>query len=355
MPEDLTALKALLKDEQKLLKEKQKHIAEIESAIIKQEPSFYEKTPALVSIDTVQLSSFVHYEDVQATVAAEDLVMASSEMGGSIKVFVKEGQLVSRGALIAKVDAESIQKQINEVETSLSLATDIYNRQKRLWNQKIGSEVQYLQAKNNKERLEKSLESVKVGLKKSSIYAPISGVVDKQQVESGEVVAPGMPIVSILDERKVKVVADLSESMLGKVKRGQKLSVLFPSINKTQEVIISRVGSTIHPTNRTFTVEANLKNNDKLLKANLLAVVKLKDFEVKDAVLVPSNLVQTDLTGRPFVYTVDPKTKLAKQQVIEIGQSYEGLTWVKSGLKAKDLIVKDGAKSIEDGALISWK
>ena len=212
--------------------------------------------------------------------------MASSETGGRITYLkAKEGQSVKKGQLIAKVDLDAIDKQVDEIKTSLSLAKDTYERQKRLWEQNIGSEIQYLQTKNNVDRLEQSLKTLDFQKTKANVYAPISGAIDKVMLKEGEMSSPGLPIVEILNTYKVKVVANLPENYLGKVKRGQYVDIHFPAIDLDKKAKITLVGRSIDSANRTFKIEIEMSNHNQVLKPNLLAIVKINDLTIDDALI----------------------------------------------------------------------
>jgi RND family efflux transporter MFP subunit len=277
-------------------------------------------------------------------------------MGGRIiKMTVKEGDLVRKGQLIASVDVESMDKQKAEIQKSLDLAVDVFSRQKRLWEQNIGSEVQFLQAKNNKERLEKSMQTLDVQLKKRNIYAPISGAVDKVYLKAGEMSGPGSPIVQILNVSKVKVVTDVPETYLGKVKRGDKVSIEFPALGKNMIKNISQLGRSIDPANRTFKMEVNIDNPSGELKPNLLSIVKINDFTQKDAIFIPVDNIQQEVTGKRFVYVVKEVEgkKVASKTYVTIGESADNQVIITEGLAEGDKVILKGARNCADGQLIT--
>jgi len=221
----LTTKRAELKEKTELLRTLQSEIATLQDEVETLSPE-KKRDSVMVKVDPIEIQPFSRKVNIQGSVVSDETVYASSEMGGRIlSVNVKEGQQISRGALVATVDMETVQLQINEMQTSLDLANTVYERQKRLWDQEIGSEIQYLQAKNNKERLEKSLATMRKQLSKKNVYAPISGVVNKEFASAGEVAGPGTPIVEILDSRKVKVKADVPEQYLATIRKGQKVKL----------------------------------------------------------------------------------------------------------------------------------
>jgi len=348
---DLAGKKKLLIEEKKKLKELQHNIDTLVAAIEREEPV---KKLVKKSVAAMQVKSetFDHFSEIQATVMSDDVVIASSETGGRITYLnAKEGQSVRKGQLIAKVDVESINSQVAEVKTNMSLAQDTYNRQKRLWEQNIGSEMQYLQAKNAVEQIEKRLETLNTQLSKANVYAPLSGAIDVVMLKEGEICGPGQPIVQILNTYKVKVVANLPETYLGKIKQGEKVEIYFPALDLTRNAKVSLMGRSIDPANRTFKVEINLSNKDQQLKPNLLATVKINDFSAKDALVLDQELVQQDLSGKEYVLVVGEKDghQVAVKKFVESGQSYDGKVQIAEGLSTEDKIITVGARTVSEG------
>ena len=353
IPEDLDGLKALLKKERAEMKVMQGRIDMLETKIDSLDPKPDKRK--LVVADQLVRQDFKRYATLQGIVTSDDIVNASSETGGRLtSMTVKEGQYVKKGQLIATVDMESVKKSIAELETSLDLAKNVYERQSRLWKQNIGSEIQYLQAKNNKERIEKSLETVRFQLTKANVYAPISGVVDREFLMSGEMSSPGAPIVQILNTYNVKVQADLPETYLSKIKRGQYVDVYFPALEEERKARITLIGRSIDPANRTFKIEIKTNNSKGTLKPNLLAEVKINDYEEKDVFIVPQELIQQEIGGKEFLYKVEDSAegKLAKKLYISTGESYDGSVIVNEGLTGEEQIIFDGARTVADGELI---
>jgi len=353
-PQGLASLKASLKTKKTELKKLTKEIDSLTIKIGQLEPP-KEVNRTLVTTQKVNKSDFKSYASIQATVKSDDIVIASSEVGGRLlNVAVKEGQNVNKGQLIAKTDLESVDMQIAELEISLELAVTTYERQKRLWDQNIGSEMQYLQAKNNKERLEKSLEIIRHQLTKAKVYAPISGVVDHVFLKSGELAGPGAPIVQILNTRKVKVVADVPESYLNKIKKGDLVTVQFPAIDKEFQSRVTLIGRTINPSNRTFTVEIDLQNRDNMLKPNLLAVMFINDDAQEDVIVVPIELVQQEVSGRSFIFVKDENGEgaYAKKVIVETGASYDGNIIITSGLEGGEEMIVTGARGLANNEQI---
>ncbi len=355
IPEDLAGMKKYLSAKKQELKELEASIADVTKEIEKLEPP-KEKDPIQVEAINLQPQEFKRYIEIQAQIAADDVVNASSALGGRIiSLPVKEGQSVRKGQVIAITDMTTLETQISEIETSLSLATTVYERQNKLWQQNIGSEMQYLEAKNSKERIEKSLETLKSQISKKYVYAPISGIIDMQFLKQGETAGPGMPIVQIMNTSKVKIVADLQESLLGSIKQGDDVEVYFPALDKTTKNKITIIGRTIDPANRTFKVEMNTSSLSGQLKPNLMAQVKFNDYTEKDAVIIPINTVQDDVNGNKYVYIIKEEggKSIAKKVLIELGESNGDTAIVLVGLQSGDQLITEGSKNITDNDVIN--
>ena len=350
--DELTMKRAELKEKTAALRTLQTEITALQEEVERLSPE-RKRDSVMVQVMPVEVQSFSRKVNIQGSVMSDETVFASSEMGGRIlSVNVKEGQQVSRGALIATLDMETVQLQINEMQTSLDLAVTVYERQKRLWDQEIGSEIQYLQAKNSKERLEKSLETMRKQLSKKNVYAPISGVVNKEFASAGEVAGPGTPIVEILDSRKVKVKADVPEQYLPIIKRGQNVKLSFPALNKEVDSKVSLIGASIDPANRTFEIEMRLNNSQGIYKPNLLTEIEFVDFTQEEAVVIPLELLQEEVSGRKYVYLSKEDKEgrdVATKAYITLGASFEGSVVVEEGLSVGDQLVTVGGRSLVAG------
>ncbi len=354
-PEDLAGKKAMVKEKRTALKELQADIALLKEEIMEMDTTQQEESRRAVKIDTIGTEDVSRFVEIQSVVEADDAVMASSETGGRItQMVVREGQNVRKGQLIASVDMQSVNKQLDELQTALTLAEDVFQRQSKLWEQNIGSEIQYLQAKNNKERIEKSMETARFQLTKANVYAPISGVVDMSMKEAGEMAGPGEPIVKIMNTYKVKVVADVPERYLPVVKRGQMVDVHFPAIGEDRTLRIASVGRTINPANRTFEAEVELLNKKGIFKPNLMAIMKLKDFEAKAAIAIPLVLVQQEVSGKDYVYVKGdgPDGAYAKKIYVVLGERSEGNVIITEGLNVGDQIIIEGGRGLAENELI---
>lgn len=353
-PNSIEGKRSSLKEKKTMAKQLKDEIAKLEEEILELDPP-KEKAPINVNALQVDPTVFTRYVDVQASVTTDDISYASSETGGRLNsIRVKEGQYVKRGQLIATVDMQTLDNQIAEIQTSLDLATTVYDRQKRLWEQEIGSELQYIQAKSNKERLEKSLVTAQSQLSKRNVYAPISGVVEKEFMKSGEMSAPGSPIIQILNTQTVTITADVPEIYLGKIKRGDMVDIHFPALGITISRKITALGRTIDPANRTFEIEIETANRNGELKPNLLAEVKFKDLELKDVVVVPVDYVLEEVSGRNYVYIAkeDNGVYRAVKAYVDLGESSEDGIVIENGLVAGQLMITKGSRNVAANGMI---
>jgi len=357
MPASLDAQKELLEAKKKDLAVLQSEIDDLQTKIISQSPELQEKAK-LVDTLVVSQQDFKRYIDIQGRVVADDVVNVVSEAAGRIiSITASEGEYVSKGQVIATIDLESLSKQKIELETSLSLAVDMYNRQKRLWDQNIGSEVQFLQAQNNKERIEKSLETLDFQLTKATVTAPISGTVDREILKVGEIASPGVPILTILNTRNVKVETDLPERFLTKLNQGDQVSMNFPSIDQEIKGRVSMLGRTIDPSNRTLKVNIKPAKYNKLLKPNLLAEIKVEELSIEDVIVIPSVYILQQVDGQEYLFTVtqeDNKHRAVKKYVTTSESSGDNII-ITEGILSGDILVSKGARNISDGDLIIFE
>lgn len=354
IPEDLAGKKALLNTKRQEMKKLSDMIAQLEEQIAEEDPTVRKRTKLITTVAAEQ-KDFSHFVEIQGAVKSDDLVDATSEVAGRIlSLKAKEGQQVRKGQLIAELDLEQLKKQMAELQTSIDLATTVYERQKRLWDQNIGSEIQYLQAKSDKERLEKSKETLEFQLTKGKVYAPISGLVEREILQSGEIAAPGMPILQILNTSKLKVVADVPENLLRSVKLGEMVTIQFPALDLERKARVSRIGATIDPANRTFKVEVNLGSAGGGLKPNLLANMMIEDYSVENAVVIPLHLIQQEVGGKDFVFVVGDEEgeKVAKKAYVQMGYTYKGEALIEQGLDGSEQLIAEGNRGLTENALV---
>jgi RND family efflux transporter MFP subunit len=249
------------------------------------------------------------------------------------------------------MDGNTIRKGIEEVKTGLQLAVTMYEKQKKLWDQNIGSEAQFLQAKSQKESLEQRLQTMEAQLSMTYIKAPVSGIVDEIKVKLGEMANPGFSGIRVVNGKELKVKANLSDVHIGKVKKGDKVELIFPDLHKSIQSNVSYVGQSVNANNRTIMVEAKLPNANNEFKANQFSKMKINDGILKNAIVVPSNLVQHSISGEYYVLVGVPENGLitARKKLVKMGVEYNGETQILEGLQAGDLIITAGYNEIVDG------
>ena len=303
----------------------------------------------IVTVIQAKEKIFRHYLEVQGNVEADQSVELYPERSGTItQIFVKEGQTVFKGQNLVQIDDAVIESSMIELQTQLDLATTTFERQERLWKQNIGSELQFLQAKANKEGLENSLNSLKEQAKKLKILAPFSGTVDEVFAKVGGLAAPQIPTLRLVNLTKVHVESEVTETYLNAIQKGTEVELFFPSIAKNITAKINQVGNFINPNNRSFKVRINVDNSNNELKANLLANVKINDFK-NNGIVIPSKLIQKDRLGKTFVYTLEKEgDKFAVQKTyIKEQLSYNNESLIVEGLTENILIVDKGSRLVK--------
>ncbi len=312
------------------------------------------------SIDAKVLKpqKFVHYIELQGNVDTDGNVMVKPEAMGQIThIYKQEGDKVRKGETLITLDDSSLRSQIGEVNTQFELAKTAYERQKRLWEQKIGSEMNFLQAKTKKDALAKKLQTLKIQLGKMRLKAPISGTLDDLMLKEGEMAVPQMPVARLVNLTKVYMQADVSEKYLPQIHKGTPVIIDFPELNKQIASTVSYVGNFIHPSNRTFKIRVNIFNPEEDLKPNLTGNIKIKDLEKNQALVIPLSLLQEDREGNNFVYVLVPSEKkegiyIVKKRPVETGPYYKDFILIKSGLKEGDLLAVEGARGLSEGDLV---
>lgn len=342
-------LKKLQEEQTALTKEIQK----LESEIAAENPdSLVAVRTKDVGISELKVQNFDHYIQTQGHIESDNNVLVSAEMMGVVtRVHVTEGQSVSRGQVLAEIDNSIISRNIESMEAQLELATSVFERQKNLWDQKIGTEVQFLQAKTNKESLEKQLASLREQKDKTRIKSPISGTVDAITVKVGENIAPGMPAVRVVNTSDLKIQAPVSEAYVTDINKGDKVIINISELNKDVEARVTFVGRTIDRLSRTFNVEVALPQNPDL-RPNMTATVRIVFRSVPEAVVVPINIVQ-EINGEKVIYVAEKKGRhmVATRKVITIDGVYGNLAQVK-GVEAGDKIITVGYQGLNDGDYI---
>lgn len=353
---DLAGKKAEL---EKLTKERDAIAAKIttlEADIQKMSGNTVAEKAKLVEITELINQDFAHYIELQGKITTENVSYVTPRgMGGQVKsIFVKEGDNVKKGQLLLKLEDGIIQQNIKQVESQLSFAKNIFSRQENLWKEGIGTEVQFLSAKNNVESLEKQLDLVKEQLSTTSVYAQVSGIVEDVSIRVGETFM-GSPMagITIVNPSAMKAVVDVPENYVAKIRKGMPVVVVVPDLNQSFNSSISLVSETINVTSRSFVAESKVGGN-KDLKPNQIAVVKILDHEAKNAIVIPVETVQSDEKGK-YVYVAaqEGNKSVARKRAVSIGEFYDELIEVNAGLAKGDKLITKGYQGLYDGQVIS--
>lgn len=348
-PTDKAAQLQALKDQKAGL---EKQIEQLQKELALENPGAIVQKTHIVTVETVKPVLFQHFIDLQGAVKAENSQPATSKMPGTLrKVYISDGSSVSRGQLIAELDDDVMRSSRAELENQLRFATDVFERQKGLWDQKIGTEIQFLQAKNQKEALEKSLATLNEQMSMLKIYAPISGTVDLLMLKAGQAISPGIPLCNIINMGDLRVKGEVPESYAGKLKKGDKVVVFFPDLNKEITSTITYVSKSVNPLNRTIAVECSLPAADQY-RANMVAIMKIVDYQKPNAIAIPAGLVRQGPDGD--VVVIAGSDKVAKQVKVSLGSNYNGRVEVLSGIQAGDQIVMTGVQNVNEGDLLQF-
>ena len=355
--ETLETKKVLLDEKKVALAKLESEISKLETELEAMGSTSTEKDAEvgiLVQVKNVQPEFFDHKVEVNGIIQAEQIANVSPQMGGQIlSVSVKEGDNVTEGQVMARLNTSVLQASLSEIDNGIELATTMYERQSRLWEQKIGSEIQYLQAKNNLENLQKKKETLQTQVGMGTIKAPFNGVVDQVWMKTGEMAAPGMPLITVVDMSKMKVLADVSERYAAVVKKNAIVDVTFPSFGMELKAPIRTIGNIINPGNRSFTVEMTVPNPQKTLKPNGIATILIEDFAADSAMVVPAIVVGSDQKG-DFLYVTkaEGSTSKAYKTYVTTGMTSNGKTMVTSGLTSGDKVVVAGYNEIASGDIV---
>lgn len=328
-----------------------KELDELNKLIDQIDPS---RSMALVKTQQVLDTIFKHYSEVAGDVKTDQNIVIFPETSGILKeVRVKEGQRVTKGQVLARVEDGGISNELSRSQTQAKLAQTTFERQQRLWDQNIGSEIQYLEAKSNYEAAQQSVQQLQTQLNRSSIRAPFSGTIDEVFVEQGEVVSPGQhQLFRLVSLENMYIEANIPEIYLGAVSQGTEVSVRISSIGKEFSGTVQRVANTINPSNRTFKAEIVIPNDDGLVKPNQIATVRFNDYTNPQAIVVPEITIQQDAQGNELVYvweSGDGNNGVAKQAYVQTGMRYQGQIEIKEGLKAGQEIITEGSRNLRDG------
>ncbi|MDO6761072.1 efflux RND transporter periplasmic adaptor subunit [Tamlana sp. 2_MG-2023] len=312
----------------------------------------------LVTTVKAKTENFVHYLELQGSVQTKQNIVIYPETSGILqKVYVKEGQQVSKGQTLAKIDDGGLEQQVSQMEIQLALAQTTFERQKRLWDQKIGSEIQFLQAKSNYEAQEQSVNQLKTQLAKTTITAPFTGVIDDIITDQGSVVMPGQSqLIRIVNLSDMYIETEVPENYITDVVKGKKVKVEFPVLGTSVDTEVRQASNFINPANRTFKVEIAVPNKDKHIKPNLTAKLKINDYSSKNAVLIPLSIISENANGEQYIYVIKNKNNeseaVAERVIITTGKTQGDIIEVLSGIEASAEIINEGARSVRDGQTV---
>ncbi|NNJ89634.1 MAG: efflux RND transporter periplasmic adaptor subunit [Eudoraea sp.] len=334
------------------LKELNEQVKTIDSVI-----AVLDADSRLPLVSTIEVSSqnFRHFLELQGDVATKQNVLIYPEMAGTLqRVYVTEGDKVTKGQLLGVIDDGGMASQLAQLKTQAALAETTYERQKRLWEQKIGSEIQFLQAKTNYEATMSSVEQAERQLSKSSLRAPFTGIIDDVIKDQGTVVSPGpgSEVFRIVNLSNMYITVDVPESYLGSITNGSMAKVYFPVLGDSLTTAVRQTGNFINPNNRSFSVEIPVPNEKGSIKPNLSARVTINDYSNPNAILVPQSVISENAEGEQYVYIVENPSEdmkgTAKKRIVTTGKTQERFVEILSGLSSGELIIQEGARSVKD-------
>ncbi len=347
---DLKVIRAKRSSLTEELKTLENQVEQLDAAILELDDQA--KLP-LVSTLTIKHQEFNHFLEFQGDVMTDQNVLVYPEMAGTLyKIYVKEGQHVSKGQLLASVDDGGLSSQLALMRTQLALAKTTFERQKRLWEQNIGSEIQFLQAKTQYEAQQSGVKQLESQVGKSSIRAPFSGIIDEIIKDQGSVVSPGpgAEVFRIVNLKNMYIEVEVPEAHLGTVTSGKDVEILFPVLGRTTQSKVRQTGNFINPGNRSFRIEIPVTNKKGDIKPNLTAIAKINDYTNETAILIPQSVLSENAAGEQYVYIIraTEKENLAQKTIIELGKTQGDNVEVISGLKIGDQIIAEGARSVRN-------
>jgi RND family efflux transporter MFP subunit len=346
--EKIRKKKSQLDEQQQLLSSELK---QLDAKIKELDP--LEKIPLVTTFRATE-NIFTHYIELQGSVSTKQNLVIYPEFSGVLnKVYVTEGQLVNKGQLLAKIDDGGLSQQLAQLQIQADLAKTTFERQERLWSQKIGSEIQYLQAKSSYEAQSRAVDQLQQQIEKTNVRAPFSGSIDDVITDQGSVVAPGQsPLFRIVNLDNMYIETDVPERYISNVTKGKDVLVEFPILDESLDSKVRQAGSFINPANRTFKVEVAVPNKDNHIKPNLTAKLKINDYTNKNAILIPQSIISENAAGEQYVYIINNKSENkanAKQVIVETGKTQGDNIEILSGLENGNEIIDEGARSVKDG------
>lgn len=352
-PEAIRSQIAKLKDQQMTLNHQ---IKELEKKLAEFESDELDNGNVPVLTETIAKQRFEHFIVVNGKVELLEEAQISPEASGQIKkIHVSKGQKVSKGDMLITLNTTILENSIAELKLGLELANKIYEKQKGLWEQKIGSELQYLEAKNAKESLEHRLKTVQSQMDMSIVRAPFNGIVDEIYLKEGELASPGRSVMYLANLDKLKIIADVAETLLPKIHVGDMVNIKFPTYNDIAlKAPIHRIGNLIDQKTRTMKVEIRIDNVDGKIKPNQMAMLNIKDFESADALVVPSIVVKQDSRGE-FLFVTDKNSEnkdIAQKLYVKSGLSYSDRTMIIKGLNEGQRVIVAGFNQVGNGSFV---
>lgn len=348
---DITKIEAKRSELKKQQKEISGNLAKIEAELDKLSGK---KVLPLITTLTIKEEAFNHFLEIQGNVKTKQNIVLYPEFSGTLtRVYVKEGQKVNKGQTLAKIDDGGLSMQLSQAKTQAALAKTTYERQKRLWDQKIGSEIQFLQAETTFKATQDAVRQLESQLGKTFVKAPFSGIIDDVISDEGSVVAPGQSaLLRIVNLNNMYIEAEVPESHLPNVTKGKTVEVSFPALGKTIQNSIRQVGHFINPNNRAFKIEVGVPNIDGDIKPNLTGKLKINDYTNSKAILIPQSIISENSIGEQYVFIVDGvndnKVGKAKKTIITTGKTQGDFIEVLTGLEAGNFVIKEGARSVQD-------
>lgn len=354
-------------EDSKLLHTKKSELLASQRSIQEQIDSINSRLDELAGNDKLQLVStfstseelFKHYVELQGNVTTKNLVVINSEFAGLLKsVNVKEGQQVNKGQILARIDDGGLSQQLAQMEIQADLAKTTFERQKRLWQQNIGSEIQYLQTKSAYESQLEAINQMKQQLAKTTITAPFSGTIDDILTDQGNIVAPGTAIFRLVSLTDMYVEVDVPETYLKDITKGKEVIIEFPVLNMSINSVVRQAGSFINAANRTFKVEVAIPDGYDNIKPNLTAKLKINDYTSSNAILIPQDIISEDASGDEYIYTlekINDNTGTVKRTNITTGKTQGDIIEILEGLEPNAVVIREGARSVKDGQEVEVK
>ncbi|HET8753155.1 MAG TPA: efflux RND transporter periplasmic adaptor subunit [Salinimicrobium sp.] len=350
---EIRAKKAELSAQQSEISAK---MAELDKAIRSLDKN---KSFALVGTTIVQDTAFNHYVEIPGDVATDQNITIYPQYAGVLRqVLVEEGQKVNKGQVLARIDDGGLSSQLAQLQVQEALAKTTFERQQRLWEQKIGSEIQFLEAKANYEAVQNSVNQLRSQLGKTVVNAPFSGIIDEIFTDQGEVVAPGQSrLFRLVNLSEMYITASVPESYLGKIQKGTDVMVEIPAAGVEFKSEVKQVGNFINPSNRTFEIKVAVPGDQKMIKPNLIASVKINDYSAENAIVIPEHVIQQNAAGEKVAYVVEAENDsigMARKRIITTGSNYQDSIEVLKGIKAGEILIVEGAKNVQDGQRVKF-